>query len=125
MKQALEWQEAIFEGSRDSVFISNQHSCFVAVNSAACKLTGYSREQLLEMRIPDLHEQPDLAAFTAYNQKILGGEEIVSEAKILRRDGTKVDAEFNNKRVSIAGVFYMHTTARDITERKEAEECAA
>jgi len=32
-----------------------------------------------------------------------------------------VDAEFNNKRVSIAGMLYMHTTARDITERKRAE----
>jgi two-component system, cell cycle sensor histidine kinase and response regulator CckA len=122
LQHALEWQEAIFEGSRDSVFISDQNSRFVAVNKAACELTGYSREQLLRMHIPDLHDQPDLAAYNNYNQKIFDGEEIVSEAKILRRDGSKVDAEFNNKRVSIAGVLYMHTTARDITERKEAEK---
>src|SRR5208283_1691144 len=121
LKQAVEWQEAIFEGSRDSVFISNHDSQFVAVNNAACELTGYSRKQLLGMRIPDLHDQPDLVAYKTYNQKILDGEEIVSEAKILRCDGSKVDAEFNNRRVSIAGMFYMHTTARDITERKRAE----
>ena len=121
LKQAVEWQEAIFEGSRDSIFISDHDSRFVAVNNAACELTGYSREQLLKMRIPDLHDKPDLVAYKTYNQKIFDGEEIVSEAKILRRDGSKVDAEFNNRRVSIAGVFYMHTTARDITERKRAE----
>jgi len=73
------------------------------------------------MRIPDLHAQPDLVAHKAYNQKIFDGEEILKEEKILRRDGSKVDAEFNNKRVSIAGMLYMHTTARDITERKRAE----
>ncbi|MGA9405881.1 MAG: PAS domain S-box protein, partial [Bacteroidota bacterium] len=121
LKQALEWQEAIFEGSRDSIFISDQSSQFVAVNSAACELTGYSREQLLKMRIPDLHDQPDLVAYKTYSHKIFDGEEIMSEAKILRHNGSKVDTEFNNRRVSISGVYYMHTTARDITERKRAE----
>ena len=40
LKQALERQEAIFEGSRDSIFISDQNSAFIAVNRAACELTG-------------------------------------------------------------------------------------
>ena len=122
LEQSLEWQEAIFEGSRDSVFISDQNSTFVAVNNAACELTGYSREQLLKMQIPDLHDQPDLAVYRKYSGKIMEGEEIVSEAKILRRDGSKVDAEFNNRRIMIAGVPYMHTTARNTAERKRAEE---
>jgi PAS domain S-box-containing protein len=121
LKQALEWQEAIFEGSRDAIFISDQDSRFVAVNKAACDLTAYSREKLLKMRIPDVHDHPDLEAYKTYHQRIFAGEEILSEAKILRSDGGKVDTEFSNKRVSIAGRLYMHTTARDITERKQAE----
>ncbi|MDP3001782.1 MAG: PAS domain S-box protein [Bacteroidales bacterium] len=121
LKQALEWQEAIFEGSRDSIFISDQDSRFVAVNNTACDLTGYSREQLLKMRIPDIHDLPDLDAYKMYHQRIFGGEEILSEAKILRSDGAKIDTEFNNRCVSIAGKLYMHTTARNITERKQAE----
>ena len=65
------------------------------------------------MRIPDLHDRSDLAAYEAYSQKILEGEEIVSEAKILRRDGSRVDAEFNNRRVSIAGdILYAHDRPR-------------
>jgi len=122
LKQALEWQEAIFEGSRDSIFISDQDSRFVAVNNTACDLTGYSREQLLKMRIPDIHDLPDLDAYKMYHQRIFGGEEILSEAKILRSDGAKIDTEFNNRCVSIAGKLYMHTTARNITERKQVEE---
>jgi PAS domain S-box-containing protein len=121
LKQSLEWQEAIFEGSRDSIFISDQDSRFVAVNKAACDLTGYSRDQLLKMRIPDLHDHPDLVAYETYNRRIFDGEETLTEAKILRSDGAKVDTEFNNKRVSIAGKLYMHTTARDVTQRKRTE----
>jgi PAS domain S-box-containing protein len=121
LKQSLDWQKAIFEGSRDAIFISDQDSHFVAVNQAAADLTGYSQEQLLKMRIPDIHDPHDLIAFKKYNRRILGGEEIMSEAKILRGDGLKVDTEFNNRRIFIAGNHYMHTTARDITERKLAE----
>ena len=122
LKQALEWQKAIFEGSRDAVFISDQDSRFVAVNNAACDLTGYSRERLLKMRIPDVHDHPDLEAYKTYHHRIFGGEETLSEAKILRSDRVKVDVEFNNRCVSIAGKPYMHTTARDIAARKRAEE---
>ncbi len=122
LKRLLEWQEAIFEGSHDAVFISDGDSRFVAVNKAASDLTGYSREQLLKMRIPDLHDHPDLHAYERFHQAILDGENILSEAKVLRSDGAKVDTEFNNKRISVAGSLYIHTTARDITERKRAED---
>ena len=122
ISQALAWQEAIFEGSRDAVFITDEDSRFVAVNRAACELTGYSRAELLRMRIPDLHEPQDLTAYNLYHDRIMAGEEIVSEAKILRKDGTKVDTEFNNRCIRISGNLYMHTVARDITERKTAEQ---
>jgi len=117
LAQALAWQEAIFEGSRDAVFVTDANSRFVIVNHAACELTGYSKQELLQMRIPDLHEQQDLAAYNLFHERIMAGEEIVSEAKILRKDGTKVDTEFNNRCIKISGNAYMHTVARDITVR--------
>ncbi len=120
-KRAEAWQEAIFEGSRDAIFITAVNSRIAAVNEAACVLTGYSREELLSMRIPDLHEEADLHAYQMYHDRIMAGEETFSEAKIFRKDGSKVDTEFNNRRIVIDGLPYMHTTARDITERKRTE----
>ncbi len=121
VRRSLAWQEAIFEGSRDAMFISDARSRFTAVNGAACELSGYSRDELLRMRIPDLHEDVDLLAYEAFHDRILAGEEFVSEARIRRKDGRKVDAEFNNRRVVIGGASYMHTVARDVTERKRTE----
>jgi PAS domain S-box-containing protein len=122
LAQALAWQQAIFEGSRDAIFITDAHAHFIEVNRAACELTGFSRAELLAMRIPDLHEKIDLQAYHIFHSRILDGEEIITEAKILRKDGSKVDAEFNNRRIIISGVTYMHTVARDLTERRRAEE---
>ncbi len=119
---ALEWQNAVLEGSRDAIFVTDSNAGIVAVNQAACVLTGYSKEELLAMRIPDLHEEIDLTAYTSSHDRILKGEEVLNEAKILRKDRRKVPTEFSNKRLLIDGVVYMHTTARNISERKRAEE---
>lgn len=113
---------AIFEGSRDALFITDQQAHFVAVNQAACKLTGYSREELLQMRIPDLHEEADLEAYKQYFHRILRGESILSEAKILRKDGQKIDVEFSNNIIFLDGTPYIHTVARDISEWKKDKE---
>ena len=116
------WFDAIFHGARDAIFIADEDALFVNCNKAAEILTGYSLDELHSMTIKDLHEPEDLDAFNKFFLKILSGEEITSEAKILRKDGTKVDVEFSNKSLRIDGKSYMHTIARDISKRKLTEE---
>lgn len=122
IKESEEWFRSVFDGSRDAVFIANQNSKFVDVNLAASLLTGYTREELLKMSIPDLHEEEDLTAYKAYFLRIMSGIQLTSEAKILRKDKNKIDVEFSNKRIVINNIPYMHTVARDITERRKAQE---
>ncbi|NOX17990.1 MAG: PAS domain S-box protein [Chlorobi bacterium] len=112
------WYETVFEGSKDAIFISSEDANFCMVNEAAAQLTGYSKEELLQMSIPDLHEVNDLTAYNNFFGRILDGEDIVSEANILRKDGSKVETEFSNKLIEIGDKKFMHTIARDISERK-------
>ena len=118
LRRALTWREEIFQGSRDAIFISDVNSRFTAVNRAACELTGYPRDELLRMRIPDLHEPLDLDAYETSHDRILAGDETVTSAYIKRNDGRRVATEFNNRRIVVEGVTYMHTVARDVTERE-------
>jgi two-component system, LuxR family, sensor kinase FixL len=122
LRRTLDLKEAIFQGSRDAIFISDSSSTFTIVNSAACLLTGFSECELLRMRIPDLHDDVNQQAYRKYHDRIMNGEELVSEAEVRRKDGTKIYAEFNNRRVTISNIPYMHTVARDISERKRAED---
>jgi PAS domain S-box-containing protein len=121
LEEALEWQRQLFEGSQDAVFLSDDEGRFVAVNHAATELTGFSREELHAMSIPDLHDEPDLDAYRVFHRRILGGERILSEAPIRKKDGGKVAVEFNNRLVTIGGRRFMHTTGRDVTRRKHLE----
>ena len=74
------------------------------------------------MKIPDLHENTDLAAYNEFHDTIIEGEPALTEAPLLRKDGTKIPVEFNNRRIILSGKTYMHTTARDVTARKKTEE---
>jgi PAS domain S-box-containing protein len=112
---------AIFEGSRDAIFITDVNKYFAYVNQAACALTGYTKEELLSMTIPDLHAPRDMKDFEIFFDGILGGKASISEADMTRKDGTKVPTEFSSTAVTISGKKFMHTTARDVSTRKQAE----
>jgi PAS domain S-box-containing protein len=116
------WFQDIFESSREAIFLVNESAGFVECNAAASELTGYSREELISMRIPDLHDEADLEAFRNYFDSIMGGEDVVSEAFVRRKDGMKALVEFSNRRMIFRGNAVMHTTARDVTERRRVEE---
>lgn len=122
LKLAEERLRIIFEKSKDAVFLISVKGEFVDVNEAAVHLTGFSKTELLTMSIPDLYDNLDVKAFNRYFGRIMAGESIVSETIITRKDGAKRYTEFSNTRVSIGGVDYMHSTARDITERKQMEQ---
>jgi PAS domain S-box-containing protein len=111
---------SMFERSRDAIFIADDDAVFVRVNAAACTLTGYSENELIGMRIPDLHDGVDLVAFNTFFKRILDGEEVLSRALIRRKDGSKVDTEFSNSRIRLADVYHLLTIARDVSGRQEA-----
>jgi PAS domain S-box-containing protein len=112
---------AIFEGSRDAIFITDENKHFAYVNQAACALTGYTKQALLSMSIPDLHSPGDMKNFEKFFDGILSGKTSISEADIIRKDGARVPTEFSSTVVTISGKKFMHTTARDVSTRKQAE----
>ena len=118
LRESEEWFKTILGDSRDAIFLTTEDAQFAYVNPAACALTGYAEEALLRMEITDLHAPDNRVAFEQFFERIMAGEEIVSDSDILRKDGVRVATEFSNKRVLIGDKRFMHTVARDITKRK-------
>lgn len=121
LNKALDWQKAIFEGSRDAIMISDANYCFVDVNEAACQLTSYSKEELLNMGAWDLNKKVDPSVLDDLRDRILNGEDVLGETKIYEKNGREIDVEFGHRRVNISGKPYIHSIARDITNRKRLE----
>jgi two-component system cell cycle sensor histidine kinase/response regulator CckA len=122
VQKALDWQKAIFEGSKEAIMISDKNSKIIAANERACQLTGYSREELLNMGAWDLNRTVDPSELDSLCSQILNGEEVLGETQIYTKDGRKIDVEFGHRRISISGEFYIHSIARDISNQKRLEK---
>ncbi len=121
LRQALEWQEAIFEGSRDAVLISDMSARLVSVNLAACELTGYSREELLSMKSSDLRAESSPSNFDKVHAELSDASFKQVESVMRRKDGSEIQVELHKRRIDVSGKSFVHTTVRDITDRKKAE----
>lgn len=121
LKESEDLFRSIFENSRDAIFITGPDARFVRVNQAAVELTGYSRKELLAMTVGDLGADTDLEAYLRYFDKIMAGETVVGQAELKPKSGPAIPIEFINTSITLQGKPYMHSTARDISERLRLE----
>ncbi len=123
---ALAASEARFrtlaEQATDSIFLHDIEGRFVDVNQQACATLGYSRDELLGMTVTDIDVDyaPDQAR--ALWNGLKPGVPVTVEGRHRRKDGSVFPVEVR------IGLFHLDqktfglAIARDITERKQAEE---
>ena len=94
------------------------------MNDAYCALTGYSREELLNMSIPDIEavEKPEETGRRIRQIMKTGHDRF--ETRHRCKDGRIVDIEISTTYAG-AGDGRLFVFTRDITERKRAEEALA
>ncbi len=112
----------IFEGSRDAIFLCNAYGRLVDANEAAESLTGRDGEQLNRMTLFDLFGKDSLDEAQAMFSYVMEGESAAGEARFAKPDGTGPDVEYGAKRMFIGETPFLHFTARDVSERKHAED---
>ncbi|MFO7781996.1 MAG: PAS domain S-box protein [Spirochaetia bacterium] len=107
----------------DMLVVHDLNGRIVDVNEQGEQYTGYSRQELLSMSIPDL--DPD------YREREDGGrfwDEIAFdqphrfEAQLQRKNGSIFPVEIVLSKIAVAGETYIMTLSRDISERKVREE---
>ena len=125
IRESEERWRVLFEYAPDAIYINDLKGNLMDGNSAAEKLTGYKREELVgksffSLNILPKDQIPRAASLLARN--IAGKPTGPDEFTLIRKDGSRVDAEISTYPVKIAGKRVVLGIARDITERKKAEE---
>jgi len=105
-----------------AVFI-NQGDKHIYVNTAAEKITGYTKEELLSMNFWDWVSPAHKETLRDRGWARQKGEPVVTryEVKYLTRDGREGWADFTAKLIEYEGKPAVMAVAFDITERKKAE----
>lgn len=88
------------------------------VNSRACEMLGYTRDELLAMEIGDLDVPEQRERLPRIMQSLRDHGRAVFETEHLRKDGTRVPVEVSVRVFAIGGRTTVLSVARDVSERR-------
>jgi PAS domain S-box-containing protein len=122
MEEALRMFQSSIDRASDAVFWMDRQGRFSYVNEQACLSLGYSREELIRLRLWDIDPE--------FSQELWAKRwkerETVSvyrhESRHRRKDGVFFPVEVSAKHIRFSNSELHVAFVRDITERKLAEE---
>ena len=123
---------AIFSQSATGLAQVDLEGRFSLVNDAYCELTGYTREELMNLRMQDITHPEDLARnLKQLNEALGGGNRFIIEKRYVKPDGSIVWVANNvavlrdalDRPIGIVAVTVDRTEARKAEEQlRESEE---
>lgn len=129
-EEALRQSEAryreLFENASDIIYTHDLNGNYTSANQAARRILGYSSEEILRLNYRDVvHPESLPAAEENFRKKFVNGIEATPPYEVLVRSksGTPFWFEVTSRVMRDKGVpVGVHGSARDITDRKRAEE---
>ena len=120
LKESEKLYKTIIQTTVDGFWVTDAEENILQVNDAYCKMSGYSRDELLSMRIYNM-EVNDREEITKRTHEIVEKGAIRFETRHRRKDGSTFDIEVSLQSVSEKQDLFFSFMC-DITERKRSEE---
>jgi len=132
-EEALRESEAkyrsLFNQSVEGIFLHDLKGRILDVNQMACLQSGYSRDELLQLTIFDLHPDRESGSASPSKDDILRlwgqwrpEQRITLEVEHRNKDGTVMPVQISTGVVRFGDSNHILAIVQDITERKLAEE---
>ncbi|HJW86635.1 MAG TPA: PAS domain S-box protein, partial [Candidatus Brocadiaceae bacterium] len=127
VRESEERYRLLFNSGDDAIFVAQvtadgMPGKFIEINEIACKRLGYTKDELLTMSPADI-DAPDMAAQRISALKDLPlKKNIIFEMAHIAKDGKRIPVEINVAYIEYKGWPMYLGIARDITERKDAED---
>ncbi len=120
LEQSQRQLQAIFDNAQDGIMLADDAACYVDVNPALCKMTGYTHEELLGMSVYDLTPDVDVETGKRLWEAFLKEGQQSGEYALQRKDDTTLDIEYRSVAHIVPGLHL--SILRDITARKRADQ---
>jgi len=109
----------LFDQAGDGIFLADIRGRYTDVNDAACRMLGYTRDEIVGKSILDLIPPEDAGRLHQAREALLAGQAHVEEWRLRRKDGCYVSVEVSAK---ILPGGQWQAIVRDISERRRAQE---
>ncbi|WP_094228906.1 PAS domain-containing sensor histidine kinase [Methanolobus psychrotolerans] len=101
------------------IFVIDSYGNYVDVNPAACKVTGYSRKEILKMDLADLFTHTDKSYYLKLCESLQFEGNLSGEVSVIKKEGKIIYLEVQV--VRIPGNRFL-ALCTDITEKKKIED---
>jgi len=117
-QKSEEKYHSLIEHASDAIYVLDSGRNFTHVNNSMCKMTGYNQEELLQMNVADIIDPEELKIdpLPKVKEQL---HSVVRERRFVRKNGQVFTVEVNVKQFTDNMILVI---ARDITDRKNAEE---
>jgi len=109
---------SLIEHASDAIYVVDFKGYFTDVNNSMCKMTGYSRDELLRMNVEGIIDPEELKVDPVKHGPRNPEDYVMRERLLLRKDGSLFNAEVSVKMFHDDRILVI---ARDITDRKKME----
>ena len=121
-EQALALIRTLIDRSNDIIEVVDPNTGrLLDVNENGCVELGYSREELLALRVTDLDPGLDATSFARASAQLRKSGTLLWEGHHRRKNGSSFPVEVNISHV-VLDREYAVAVVRDITQRKESEQ---
>jgi PAS domain S-box-containing protein len=121
-EETLKIRAQLLDAATDSILVNDFDGNFIYANEAACKMRGYSKDELMRLNLYDLHVPEDAKLVQLRIKQMIEKGEATFEVAQFRKDKSIVPVEVHARFIESDGRQLIFSVARDITERKQAEE---
>jgi PAS domain S-box-containing protein len=122
-EEALRLFRTLIDQTNDAIEVIDPDTLrFLDMNQKGCADHGYTREEILSLTVFDIDPTLDHDAHIRVIKQLRESGSLIKEGIHLRKDGSTFPAEINIRLIQLESGEYIVAVARDITERKRAEE---
>ncbi len=122
MEEALQFTRFSVDNAAETMVCVDHDGRFIDVNNAFCRSSGYSREELLSMIVHDIDPDYSAEVWPEFWKKLKQSGSLTFESYHRSKEGRIFPVEITANFFEYNGKEYHCSFARDITERKRAEE---
>ncbi|MGA7802766.1 MAG: PAS domain S-box protein [Gammaproteobacteria bacterium] len=116
---------ALMENASDGIAIADLQGNYLDVNRRMEQLLGYTKDELLEMQVPQIHPPDEWARVQGAFREITEQGKSLYEHLVLRKDGSTAPVEVAGTLIEFAGQQVALGIFRDVSERKYSERTMA
>jgi diguanylate cyclase (GGDEF)-like protein/PAS domain S-box-containing protein len=120
-EEALRFTQLLLDRAGEGAFWTDPDGRFYYVNEAACSMLGYSREEMLALKVADTLPPEAGGLFRERSARVRTGAPLTFEVVHVRKGGERFPAEVTLSYLEYQGRECYCAFVRDITSRKAAE----